>query len=129
MSSTRILVCLALTAVFPAFARDADFGADLAPGTVRQLNTTQAHLREMQPQEEARRAPAAPAVARLLGKMLSSQVKGLDLELGNEPEPAALGVQEQQGALRFNRRAEICYDNYRVGIKRNGLVMRYEMTF
>jgi len=127
--SMRVLVCLALTAALPAFAVEADFGADLAPDTVRQLNTTQAHLREMQPKVEARRKSAGPAVARLLGKVLSAQVKGLNLELSSEPEPTALGLQDPQGAFRLNRRAEICYDNYRLGIKRNGVVMRYELTF
>jgi hypothetical protein len=127
--STRVLVCLALSAALPAFAQGASFGPDLEPGGVRQFNVTQAHLQAMQPVEEPRHRSPAPALARLVGKVLSSQVKGLDLELVEEHESNAMGMQEAPGALRLNRRAEICFDNYRVGIKRGGVVMRYELTF
>jgi hypothetical protein len=127
--STRVLVCLALSAVLPAFAQDVSFGSDLEPGGVRQFNVTQAHLRAMQPEDKPRHRSPAPALARLVGKMLSSQIKGLNLELVEERESSAMGMQEAPGALRMNRRAEICYDNYRLGFKRGGVAMRYELTF
>jgi hypothetical protein len=126
---TRYLVCLALSASLPAFAQQTEIVSDIEPGGVRQINATQAHLRDFQPKEETRRRSLGPALARLAGKMLSAHVKGLDLQLNNDPEPAALGVREQPSAIRFNRRAELVYDNYRVGIKRGGLVMRYETSF
>jgi hypothetical protein len=126
--SIRVFVCLALTAACSAFAGEVEFKPELEPGMVRQLNATQAHLQAMQPKEE-RRKPAAAAMARLVGKMLSKHVKGLDLDLSNDAAPTAPGLQEQPGALRLNRRAEICYENYRLAIKRGGMVMRYEMDF
>jgi hypothetical protein len=36
---------------------------------------------------------------------------------------------QEQSPWRLNRRAEICYDNYRLGLQRGGAVMRYELTF
>lgn len=127
--SKRVLVCLALTAALPVYAVDLGGDSDLDAGSVRQLNATQAHLQEMQPKDQAPRRSVGPALARLVGKMVSSQVKGLNLELSNEAEPSALGMQDPQGAVRLNRRAEICYENYRLGIKRGGVQMRYELTF
>lgn len=128
---TRIhFLVVSLLACSGACAQDLLPEAELAPGTVRQLNTTQAHLKEMQPnKDETPRRANAPVVARLLGKMLSAHVKGLNLELSSEQEPSALGMQDPQGAVRLNRRAEIAFDNYRFGIQRGGVVMRYEMTF
>lgn len=129
MSRTRYFVCLALAAACPAFAGEIAVPDLLEPGDVRQATATQLHLRAMQPRDETRRKPNAAALARLMGKMLSEHVKGLDLDLvDNDPAPSAPGLQ-QQGGLHFNRRAEIVYDNYRFGIQRKGVMMRYEMTF
>lgn len=130
MSTTRYLVCLALAAACPAFAGEVAVPDLLEPGDVRQLTTTQLHLRAMQPRDETRRKPNAAALARLMGKMLSEHVKGLDLDLvDNDPKPAAPGLQQQPGAFHLNRRAEIVYDNYRFGIQRKGVMMRYETSF
>lgn len=127
--STRILVVLALSAAMPVWAQQqADAYRELEEGSVRQLSTTQAHLREMQPPETASRA-TAPVLARLLGKVLSEQIKGVTVELDATPTPAESASLQDQSQLRLNRRAEICFDNYRVGIKRGGVMMRYDLSF
>ena len=63
-------------------------------------------------------------------KLLSENIKGLRVELDTTPtsNEASLAPQDQS-AFRLNRRAEICYDNYRLGLQRGGAVMRYELTF
>ncbi len=123
------LVLLALFTSFSACASDEE-KIELAAGEVRQINTTQAHLRAMNPVDDTPRKANAPLVARLVGKMLSAQVKGLNIELSNEPEPASqTALQNQPEAWRLNRRAEICYENYRLGFKRGGMALRYEVAF
>jgi len=98
------------------------------PDGVQQLSATQAHLREMSP-SSSRPASAAPMLARLLGKMLSEQFKDVHLDLESDAGPVNPAMAPTQGALHLNRRAEICFDNYRVGLKRDGVVMRYELSF
>lgn len=127
---TRIsLVVFALLASSGALAQEFVTQVELGAGGVRQLNVTQAHLREMKPQDDTPNHTKAPVVARLVGKLISAHVKGLNLEVSSEPESGAHGLQDAQGALRLNRRAEICYENYRLGIKRGGVQMKYELTF
>jgi len=130
--STRVLLVLAGFTTLPALAQDSALGRDLQAGEVRQVSVTQAHLMEAQPQERKSQSPA-PVVARLVGKLLSEQVKGVSVELSQEPDPAVngteAGLQDTRHQWHFNRRAEICYENYRVSLKRGGLAMRYELSF
>jgi len=117
------LTGLMLLATLPAMAQEAD------PEPVRQLNATQAHLQGVGP-EAGPKAMGAQTMARLAGKLLSENVKGLHLEWDTTPtgKDASLTPQDQS-VFRLNRRAEICYDNYRLGLQRGGLAMRYELTF
>lgn len=120
---TRYLTGLLLMVSLPALAQEAE------PETVRQVSTTQAHLQGLGPEAGPTRVKTH-TMLRLMGKMLSEQVKGLRVDLDPTPttNDANLPLQDQS-ALRFNRRAEICYDNYRLGLTRGGMVMRYELTF
>ncbi|TAK99315.1 MAG: hypothetical protein EPO09_01350 [Aquabacterium sp.] len=101
---------------------------DAETEVVQQVSAVQAHLRASEPQSD-RHASAVPTLARLVGKLLSEQLKDVRIEW----EPVAGQTQspgmQQQGVLHLNRRAEICYDNYRIGFKRDGVAMRYELTF
>ena len=126
--STRVLVCLALAAAVPAFASEVGVIDDVLTGEARQLSPTQAHLEAMKPKEEPRRLPGA-TMARLVGKMLSPHVKGLDLELSDDRDDATPSAKTTPGALHFSRRAELVYDNYRLGVKRKGVFVRYEVNF
>ena len=121
---TRYLTSLMLLAALPAMAQDAE------PEVVRQVSATQAHLQGVGP-EAAPRAMGSQTMARLAGKLLSENIKGLRVEWDPTPttsNEASLAPQDQS-AFRLNRRAEICYDNYRLGLQRGGAVMRYELTF
>jgi hypothetical protein len=111
-------------------ASAAAFGNEDTPETIRQVSTTQAHLQAMQPVVAPRKA-VAPTLARLAGKLLSEQVPGLHIELDTaaQPEQSAGPALNDRSTLHFNRRAEICFDNYRVGLQRKGLMMRYEVSF
>lgn len=118
----RYFVVLAMSsAATVACAQEAD------TEVVQQVSTTQAHLRESNP-VSGKSSSAAPVLARLLGKMLSEQFKDVRVDLTPEAAPASAAA-PYQGALHLNRRAEICFENYRVGFKRDGMVMRYELTF
>ncbi len=119
----QLILVLAMTSITTAArAQDAE------PEVVQQLSATQAHLREMSP-PSGKPASATPLLARLVGKMLSEQFKDVRIELESDAGPANPAMAPTQGALHLNRRAEICFDNYRVGLKRDGVVMRYELTF
>ncbi|MGC4059802.1 MAG: hypothetical protein QM749_02650 [Aquabacterium sp.] len=122
----RYVTGLLLLASLPALAQEAE------NETVRQVSTTQAHL-------QGTGAEAGPTqmktstMLRLMGKMLSENVKGLRVDLdpispsaGND---GSLSLQQDPSVWHFNRRAEICYDNYRLGLQRGGMVMRYELAF
>jgi hypothetical protein len=122
---TRYLTGLMLLVALPVLAQEAE------PETVHQLSATQAHLQGVGPQALPT-AMKTHTMVRLAGKLLSENIKGLRVEL--DPTPASsndvnnLSPQEQS-PWRLNRRAEICYDNYRLGLQRGGAVMRYELTF
>jgi hypothetical protein len=117
-----VLSCLLSTWITTARADDGDQDAP-----TQQLSTVQSHLKAMEP-TPSKPASAVPALARLVGKMLAAQLKDVRVEL--EPEtPSANGPTLNQGALHLNRRAEICLDNYRLGFKRDGMVLRYERAF
>lgn len=117
----RAMLVLALAAPLMACAQEVE---DVP---VRQLSTTQAHLREAQPPQRTR-GVNTPTLLRLLGKVLSSQFDGVRVELDAVPEPGQAALVDP-GAVHLNRRAEICFDNYRLGLRRDGVVMRYELAF
>lgn len=120
----RILFSLTVTSIMSVAHAQED-----APEVVQQVSATQAHLREMDP-GTGRPASAAPLLARLVGKVLSTQLKDVHVDLVPDDGPSnANNMAPTQGALHLNRRAEICYDNYRLGFKRDGVVMRYELSF
>jgi hypothetical protein len=117
-------------------ASAAAFGLEDAPETVRQLSATQAHLQAYQQSVQASVAPRkanAPVLARLAGKLLSERVPGLRIELDTasptDASQAPSAGLEERSTWHLNRRAEICFDNYRVGVQRKGLMMRYEAAF
>lgn len=119
----QLILMLAMTSIMTAArAQDAE------PEVVQQLSTTQAHLREMSP-SSGKPASATPLLARLVGKMLSEQFKDVRIDLESDAGPVNPAMAPTQGALHLNRRAEICFDNYRLGLKRDGVVMRYELAF
>lgn len=119
----QLILMLAMTSIMTAArAQDAE------PEVVQQVSTTQAHLREMSP-PSGKPASATPLLGRLVGKMLSEQFKDVRIELEPDAGPINPAMAPTQGALHLNRRAEICFDNYRVGLKRDGVVMRYELSF
>lgn len=124
---TRYLSGLLLMMTLPAWAQD---GESDPP---RQLNAVQAQLQSLDRPNNGPTAASAPTVMRLVGRMLSEQVKGLSLGLGqgssSDAGPAASAAETDASTWRFNHHAEICYDNYRVGLRRDGLVMRYELSF
>ncbi len=132
MSKSAPLVAGALALCASALAH----AEDMAPESIRQVSTTQAHLQAYQDSIRASVAPrkvSTPTLARLAGKLLSDRLPGLRIELDTaSPEDAsqapAAGLQERS-TWHLNRRAEICFDNYRVGIQRKGLMMRYEVGF
>jgi hypothetical protein len=107
----------------PLFACAQEMDAEPA----RQLSTTQAHLQEMRPPAR-KTAAATPTLLRLLGKALSEQFKGVSVDLDPVPNQAA-ALSSGPGMVHLNRRAEICFDNYRLGLRRDGVVMRYELSF
>lgn len=118
----RVLVLVVtLSASALAWAQDADDEA------VRQLSITQAHLRDVKPQGAS--AAGKQVLVRLLGKMLSEQFKGVRVDLDSTLAPDQAAALTQPGGLHFNRRAEICFENYRVGLRRDGLTLRYELSF
>lgn len=119
----QLIWMLAMTSVMTA-ARAQDVETEV----VQQVSTTQAHLREMSP-PSGKPASATPLLARLVGKMLSEQFKDVRIDLAPETGPTNASMAPSPGALHLNRRAEICFDNYRVGLKRDGVVMRYELSF
>lgn len=96
---------------------------------VLQVSTTQAHLNAMSGASNKPASAGGSVVARLAGKMLSQQFKDVRVDIGSEPDAASSGNNLAPQGWHFNRRAEICYENYRVGVKRGGLAMRYEMSF
>lgn len=98
------------------------------PEVVQQISTTQAHLRAMNPGDGRPGGSVAPLMARLLGKVLSEQFKDVRIDLESDGAPSN-SMAPTPGALHLNRRAEICFDNYRLGFKRDGVVMRYERSF
>lgn len=119
----QLTLMLAMTSIMTAaHAQDAELEV------VQQLSTTQAHLREMSP-ASGQPASAKPLLARLVGKMLSEQFKDVRIDLESDAGPVNPAMAPTPGALHLNRRAEICFDNYRVGLKRDGVVMRYELSF
>ena len=121
----RILFSLTVTSIMSVAHAQED-----APEVVQQVSATQAHLREMDPAGTSMPAAAAPLLARLVGKVLSTQLKDVHVDLVPDDGPSnANNMATTQGALHLNRRAEICYDNYRLGFKRDGVVMRYELSF
>lgn len=101
---------------------------DAETEVVQQVSTLQAHQRAAEP-SPSRQASAVPTLARLVGKLLSEQLKDVRIEWEPVAGQTPSAGMQQQGALHLNRRAEICYDNYRVGFKRDGVTMRYELTF
>ncbi len=101
---------------------------DAETEVVQQVSTVQAHLKISEVPSD-RRASAVPTLARLAGKLLSEQFKDVRIEWEPVAGQTPSAGMQQQGALHLNRRAEICYDNYRVGFKRDGVTMRYELTF
>lgn len=119
----QLIWMLAMTSIMTA-ARAQEVETEV----VQQVSTTQAHLREMSP-PSGKPASATPLLARLVGKMLSEQFKDVRIDLSPEAGPANAAMAPTPGALHLNRRAEICFDNYRVGFKRDGVVMRYELSF
>lgn len=122
---TRYLTGLLLLASLPALAQEAE------NETVRQVSATQAHLQGVGP-EAGPTQMKTHMMLRLMGKMMSENVKGLRLDLDPSPSStneAGLALQQDPSVWHFNRRAEICYDNYRLGLQRGGMVMRYEASF
>lgn len=119
----QLVWMLAMTSIMTA-AR----AQDVATEVVQQVSATQAHLREMSP-PSGKPASATPLLARLVGKMLSEQFKDVRVDLEPDMGPTNATMAPIPGALHLNRRAEICFDNYRVGFKREGVVMRYELSF
>lgn len=116
------VLSIMMSMMVTARAQDAD------TEVVQQVSTVQAHQRATEP-TPGKQASAVPTLARLVGKLLSEQLKGVRVEwepVGGQSSSASM---QQQGALHLNRRAEICFDNYRVGFKRDGVTMRYELTF
>lgn len=118
--------CVAVAAVLPCgyvHAQD-----DEPP--VLQVSATQAHLNAMSGASNAPASAGGHVVAKLVGKMLSQQFKDVKIDIGPEADkaPAANSLATQQG-WHLNRRAEICYENYRVGVRRGGVAMRYETSF
>lgn len=120
----RLILVLSILTSMMVSARAEDADTEV----VHQLSTVQAHLKASEPPAE-HRASAVPTLARLVGKLLSEQLKDVHIEWEPVANPNQGASMQQQGALHFNRRAEICFDNYRVGFKRDGVVMRYELTF
>ncbi len=117
-------------------AGSAALASDEAAQTVRQLSTTQAHLLAYQQSVRpsvAPRSASAPVLARLAGKLISAQVPGLRIELETaSPTDASQSpttALSERSTWHLNRRAEICFDNYRVGVQRKGLMLRYETGF
>jgi hypothetical protein len=122
---TRYLTGLLLLASLPALAQEAE------SETVRQVSATQAHLQGIGP-EAGPTQMKTHMMLRLMGKMMSENVKGLHLDIDPSPSAtneAGLPLQQDPSVWHLNRRAEICYDNYRLGLQRGGMVMRYELTF
>lgn len=119
-------LCVMVAAVLPVGLVHAQ---DDEPPVI-QVSATQAHLNNAAGGSGAPASAGGSVVARLAGKMLSQQFKDVRIELGSEAEVPAAGnnLAAQQG-WHLNRRAEICYENYRVGIKRGGMAMRYELSF
>lgn len=120
----RLILVLSILMSMMATARAEDADTEV----VQQVSTVQAHLKAMEPPSSPR-AAAVPTLARLVGKLLSEQLKDLRVEWEPDSGQVQGPAMQQQGALRLNRRAEICYDNYRLGFKRDGVTMRYELTF
>lgn len=102
---------------------------DAETEVVQQVSTVQAHQRAAAEPSQSRQASAVPTLTRLVGKLLSEQLKDVRIEWEPVAGQTPSAGMQQQGALHLNRRAEICYDNYRVGFKRDGVTMRYELTF
>lgn len=96
---------------------------------VQQLSITQAHLNGMRPPASAAKPAGTQVLVRLLGKVLSHQFKDVRIDLDSTPAPDQVTALSEPGALHFNRRAEICFDNYRVGFRRDGMTLRYELSF
>jgi hypothetical protein len=94
---------------------------------VLQVSTTQAHLDAMSGVTNRPTSAGGSVAARLAGKLLSQQFKDVRVDLGPDTDTSRNNLNQQ--GWHFNRRAEICYENYRVGVKRGGLAMRYEMSF
>jgi hypothetical protein len=124
---TRYLTGLLVLASLPVLAQEAE------SETVRQVSATQAHLQGIGP-EAGPTQMKTHMMLRLMGKMMSENVKGLHLDIDPSPNAgttndAGLSLQDDPSVWHFNRRAEICYENYRLGLQRGGMVMRYELTF
>lgn len=118
ISVLSILMSMMMT----ARAQDAD------TEVVQQVSTVQAHQRANE-SSPGKQASTVPTLARLVGKLLSEQLKDVRIEWEPVAGQTPSAGMQQQGALHLNRRAEICFDNYRVGFRRDGVTMRYELTF
>lgn len=123
MRHRALVLILALSASASLWAQEA---GDLP---VRQISTTQAHLREIAPQNTQPAAAGTHVLVRLMGKLLSEQFKDVRLELDGTLGSMQGDRLAQPSVVHFNRRAEICFDNYRVGLKKDGVALRYELRF
>lgn len=123
MRQRALALIVNLIVLAPACAQES------SDGPIQQLSTTQAHLNGMRPPGQPPTPAGTRVLVRLLGKVLSEQFKDVRVELDSTPAPDQATALSEPGALHFNRRAEICFDNYRVGLRRDGLSVRYELTF